>query len=88
MKLPNFAMHMPKDWIDHPKHRERGFFYGVVCTINAQWVEDFVADCRQQRRQPALDRLGVERPLPIAQSWVDRLLSVPYVSSKCSFPYS
>ena len=46
VKIPGFLDYMPDDWIKIAKHRERGFFYGIVATLNEQYVEQLVIDCQ------------------------------------------
>jgi len=84
LMLPDFEDHMPKDWLEKPSRRERGFFFGILCALNKQFVLDLIEDCRRQRKQGAVNRLNVPVPLTIAPAWAERLLRVPFVSGKYS----
>ena len=45
IQLPEFKDYMPDDWTDLKK-TERNFFYGVLSTLNALYVESVIKDCR------------------------------------------
>ena len=49
MKIPEFKEHMPDDWVNAPKKRERDFFYGVLSTLQEDYVRHLISDCRRQR---------------------------------------
>ena len=81
MKIPGFLDHMPDDWIENPKHRERGFFYGICGCLAPDWLEALVANCRVKRKREEPEDIPV-RPLPIDRKWADELLKLPFISSK------
>ena len=83
MLLLALTMYIPDCWTANPTRRDRAFFFGILATMNTEFVTDLIEDCRRQRKQGAVDRLNQPRELTIAPEWAAQLLSQPYVSSKC-----
>ena len=46
MKLPDFKDYVPSDWSAQAKKTERPFFWAVLITLAADFVEHLVNDVR------------------------------------------
>ena len=74
---------MPDTWTA-TKKTERDFFFGVLCSIQPDFVEHLIIDCRQQREDVKAARpIPQRRHLNISAEWSTALLREPFTS--CEF---
>lgn len=61
---------------------EREFFFGVLCTLRRQYMQDIVEEANKKRF-----RIGDDDPkkqgIAITEAWLQELMKHPYHSSKC-----
>jgi len=48
MQIPEFGLYMPDDWTSTEK-TERRYFYGILCTLAPDFVEDSISGARLDR---------------------------------------
>ena len=85
---PEFLSYMPDSWGPDSKLLERGYFYGVLCTLAPYFVQQLIKVCRDQRAEEVVNTRA-KKPLKdvqISETWMNKLLSEGFVSSKYFFP--
>jgi hypothetical protein len=60
---------------------ERGFFFGLLCTLRNQYMKDIIAEAQKARYTVAEDASG-EKGISISEAWMAELQKHPYHSSK------
>jgi hypothetical protein len=50
-KVDEFNSFIPDEWTLTNKKADRPFFYGILCTLKPDYVQQVILDCRQQRDQ-------------------------------------
>ena len=78
MALENFTAYFPDSWQNHPKKRERPFFYAILGTVAEPYLEHLLLDVKTQRHAAAQNRVVQPRAINIAPNWLDHLLQHPH----------
>jgi len=82
-QLEHFILYMPDEWDTQPKKVERDFFWTILGSLQPDFVEHVIIDCREQRE--ALKRARpppVPKQLQIAPEWTQALLMHGFTSGK------
>ena len=90
MQIPEFGLYMPDDWTSTEK-TERRYFYGILCTLAPDFVEDSISGARHDRDNYHRLREQPEEQVDMSQDWGEMLLEEPFESTSKSrlqyFPY-
>jgi hypothetical protein len=62
---------------------ERGFFFGLLCTLRNQYMKDIIAEA-QKARFTVEEGASGEKGIAISEAWMAELQKHPYHSSKLS----
>ena len=62
---------------------ERGFFFGLLCTLRHQYMKDIIAEA-QRARFTVEEGASGEKGIAISEAWMAELQKHPYHSSKLS----
>ena len=61
---------------------EREFFFGVLCTLRKQYMQDIISDASKKRFK-INDEDSKRQGIAISDGWFQELMKHPYHSSKC-----
>ena len=79
---PDFKKYMPDTWTATRK-TERKFFWTILSTLQTDFVEHLIKDCRKQRVESHVVKpIKVPKDLRIAPEWISALLGEPFTSCK------
>ena len=62
---------------------ERGFFFGLLCTLRNQYMKDIIAEA-QKARFTVQEGASAEKGIAISDAWMAELQKHPYHSSNYS----
>ena len=86
LQIPGFADHIPDTWANSKKV-ERPFFWGVLTTLNQDFVVDLLQNIRAQRTARRMTvHAKPANNIQMQEIWMERLLSAPFVPCKSPFP--
>ena len=85
MRIVDFRHYIPTDW-DSVRKVERAFMFLMLTTLQFDYVEQLIADCRQQRwLNKGLKRARNQVQYNLSSGWAEKLLAHPFESSKLLF---
>ena len=82
MKDAELRKYLPSKEQLSNKLPEREFFFGVLCTLRKQYMQDIIAEA-QKKRFKISDEDPKKQGIAITEGWFQELMKHPYHSSKC-----
>lgn len=82
LKDPVLSKYLPTKEQLSNKLPEREFFFGVLCTMRKQYMQDILEEANKKRFRISDDD-PKKQGIAITEGWLQELMKHPYHSSKC-----
>ena len=82
LKDPVLSKYLPTKEQVSNKLPEREFFFGVLCTMRKQYMQDILEEANKKRFRISDDD-PKKQGIAITEGWLQELMKHPYHSSKC-----